>query len=168
MGGYDLFKSEWNSETNTFSKPVNLGYPINSTDDDRSICVTQDNRFAYVSAFRPSGVGDLDIYRIKFEDQEPVSAKYTGQFFLGDSSHTAQKNYDVKVTVVNTKTNYEYMYVPHSKTGRYVMALPAGTYRLTTYAKGYARHKEDLIVSDMGRVNLEREKDIYLRKLKKK
>jgi hypothetical protein len=114
------------------------------------------------------GYGDLDLYRVKFEDEEQVSVIYTGQFFLGDTLQKKQnENYDVKITVTNTKTNYEYLYIPHSKTGRYVMALPAGTYRLTTHARGYARHKEDLVVSDMGRVNLERQKDIHLRKLNK-
>ncbi|HOZ88070.1 MAG TPA: hypothetical protein PL029_09940, partial [Bacteroidia bacterium] len=70
MGGYDLFKSKWDQTKNTFSNPVNMGYPINSADDDRSICVTEDNRIAYISAFRPNGYGDLDIYRIRFNEAE--------------------------------------------------------------------------------------------------
>jgi len=168
MGGYDLFKSHWNQKTNTFSKAENLGYPINSTDDDKSICVTQDNRLAYVSAFRPNGFGDLDIYRIKFEDTEPVSVIYTGQFFMGDTIPASQPtSYAVDITVTNTATDYEYSFVPHSKTGRYVMALPAGNYKLVTRAKGFVRYKEDLVVSDMGRINLERTKNIVLQKSSK-
>lgn len=168
MGGYDLFRSQWNQKTNTFSKPENLGYPINSTDDDRSICVTQDNRLAYVSAFRPNGLGDLDIYRIKFEDTEPVSVIYTGQFFMGDTIAKNQPDtYSIDITVTNTATNYEYTFVPHSKTGRYVMALPAGNYKLVTRSKGFVRYKEDLSVSDMGKVNMERTKNIVLKKSSK-
>lgn len=168
MGGYDLFKTEWNQKTNSFTSPENLGYPINSTDDDRSICVTQDNRLAYVSAFRPNGFGDLDIYRIKFEDTEPISVIYTGQFFMGDTIPANQpKDYGITITVTNTLTDYEYTFVPHSKTGRYVMALPAGTYKLVTQAKGYKRHKEDLVVSDMGKINQERRKDFILKKSSK-
>lgn len=169
MGGYDLFKSTWNQKTNTFSKPENLGYPINSTDDDRSICVTQDNRLAYVSAFRPNGFGDLDIYRIKFEDAEPVSVIYTGQFFMGDTIPANQPtSYAIEITVTNTVTNFEYTFTPHTKTGRYIMALPAGNYKLVTHSKGFVRYKEDLLVSDMGKINLERSKDILLRKSTKK
>lgn len=168
MGGYDLFRSNWNRKTNTFSKPENLGYPINSTDDDRSICVTQDNRLAYVSAYRPNGFGDLDIYRVKFEDTEPVSVIYTGQFFMGDTIPSHQPaTYAVEMTVTNTKTNYEYTFVPHSKTGRYVMALPAGTYKLVIHSNGFARYKEDLVVSDMGKINMERNKNILLKKSSK-
>lgn len=165
MGGYDLFKSHWNQKTNTFSKPENLGYPINTTDDDRSICVTQDNRLAYVSSFRPSGYGDLDIYRIKFEDAEPVSVIYTGKFFMDDTSAVNQPdNYTVEITVTNAETNYEYMFVPHSKTGRFVMALPAGNYKMVASAAGFKDYKENLIVSDMGKINMERPKNIVLKK----
>lgn len=168
MGGYDLFKTHWDQKTNKFSEPVNLGFPINSTDDERSICVTQDNRLAYVSAFRPNGFGDLDIYRIKFEDTEPISVIYTGQFFMGDTIPANQpKDYNITITVTNTVTNYEYSFVPHSKTGRYVMALPSGEYKMVTHAKGFVRYKENLTVSDMGKINLERQKNIVLKKSSK-
>jgi hypothetical protein len=168
MGGHDLFKSHWDQKTNTFSKPENLGYPINSTDDDKSICVTSDNRLAYVSSFRPNGYGDLDIYRIKFEDIEPVSVIYTGQMYMSDTipSHQPDK-YSIQITVTNTSTSYEYSFVPHSKTGRYMMALPAGKYKLLVQSAGYKDFEEDISVSDMGKINMERNKDIILKKTKK-
>jgi tetratricopeptide (TPR) repeat protein len=165
MGGYDIFKSRWDQRSNTFSKPENLGYPINSTDDDKSICVTSDNRLAYVSAFRPNGCGDLDIYRIRFDDAEPVCVIYVGQVFMGDTlPHHQPKHYAVNITVTNSATDYEYTFVPNSKTGRYVMALPAGNYRLNTQAIGYKVFHEDLQVSDMGKVNMERQKNLVLKK----
>jgi hypothetical protein len=168
MGGCDIFKTTWDATTNTFSDPVNLGFPINSTDDDRSICMTRDNKLAYVSSFRPEGFGDLDLYRVKFDEEEPINVIYTGKVILGDSVEDAQiKTYDVKITVTDVKTNYEYLFVPQSKTGHFVMALPAGDYRLTTFSKGYARHKEEFTVSDMGKINLERKKNLILARLKK-
>jgi hypothetical protein len=169
MGGYDLFKVSWNQQNNTFGKPINLGFPINSCDDDRSICLTQDNRLAYVSACRPDGFGDLDIYRIKFEDTEPVNVIYTGRFFMEDTITAHQpESYAIDITVTNTVSNYEYSFVPHSKTGRYVMALPAGNYKLVTHAKGFVRQKEEFSVSDLGKVNLERTKNFILKKNTKK
>lgn len=169
MGGFDLFKTTWNQKENTFSHPENLGYPINSTDDDRSICVTRDNKYAYVSSFRPNGFGDLDIYRAKLLETEPVSIVYTGNVFMGDTIPANQpKNFIVTVIVTNLKTNYEYTYVPHSKTGRYIMALPAGNYRLTAHSKGYAKYSEDFEVSDMGKVSIERSKNLLLKKNSKK
>ena len=52
MGGFDLFRSVWNKEENTWSQAENVGYPINTTDDDRSICITSDSRVGYISALR--------------------------------------------------------------------------------------------------------------------
>jgi hypothetical protein len=165
MGGYDLFKTNWDQELNTFSTPENLGYPINSTDDDKSICVTSDNRVAYVSAFRPNGFGDLDIYRVKFQDAEPISVIYTGNVFLDDTLPAHQpKNYNITITATNSKTGDEYTFAPHRNTGHFVMALPAGAYKLNASTKGYLHHREDLLVSDMGKLNTERRKDIILRK----
>src|SRR5690606_6240796 len=130
------------------------------------ICVSRDNQLAYVSAFRPNGFGDLDIYRVKFDDVEPVSVIYTGQVFLGDTvKEKSPTEYNVRMTVVETNTNLEYIIVPQSSTGKYVMALPAGNYRLVTQASGYIKHKEEFVVSDMGRINLERKKNLYLKKL---
>jgi hypothetical protein len=168
MGGYDLFKCKWDQSKNTFSDPENLGFPINSTDDERCISVTRDNRLAYVSAFRPKGLGDLDIYRVKFNDAEPVSVIFNGRIFVNDTLPQSQpSSYVISVIVTNKKTQYEYTFVPHSKTGRLVMALPAGHYNLTTFGTGYASYIEDIEVDDVGRKDFERRKDIIVKKLKK-
>jgi hypothetical protein len=162
MGGLDLFKTNWNKKTNTFSPPVNMGFPINSTDDDKSICVTRDNQLAYIASFRPNGYGDLDLYRVKFTT-EPVIAIYVGKVFMGDTVIAHQpKSYAVNIIATDKKTGYEYTFVPHTKTGRFVLALPSGEYELTTECKGFLRHSETLIVTDMGRKNLERTKDLLL------
>jgi tetratricopeptide (TPR) repeat protein len=167
MGGYDLFRCTWDESGNTVSNPENLGFPINSTDDDRSICVTPDNRLAYISAYRPNGVGDLDIYRVRFEDKEPVVAIYTGNVFLGDTTAASRpKEYALAVIATNTVTGFEYTFVPHRKSGRFVMALPEGTYEVTCQMKGYQKHSEVLVVTDMGKRNLERDKHITLQKSK--
>ena len=166
MGGYDLFKTTWDQKTNTYSKPVNLGYPINSTDDDKSICVTQDNRLAYVSSFRPNGFGDLDIYRIKFNNTEPVSMIYTGKIFMGDTIASHQPtNYALSI-IVTDESNYEYTFIPNSQTGRFVMSLPAGKYKATIQAEGFSDYTEDLIISDMGMVSEEKNKNFVLKKKK--
>ena len=168
MGGYDLFKSTWDEKTNTFSKPENLGYPINSTDDDKSICVTADNRLAYISAFRPNGYGDLDVYRVKLKINDQTNILHTGSVFIGDTLQANKpKNYSVNITVTNTKTNEEYTYIPNSKTGRFVMALPAAEYKVLIIAKGCQKFEEVLNVSDMGDITAERTKNFLLKKAKK-
>ncbi|MCC6372047.1 MAG: PD40 domain-containing protein [Bacteroidia bacterium] len=168
MGGYDLFKTVWNQKLNVFSNPENLGYPINSTDDDKSICVTADNRLAYISSFRPNGFGELDIYRVKLNEREPIHVIFTGKVFMGDSIPANQpKSYAVSITVTNVKTKYEYSYAPNTKTGKFVMALPAGDYVVNVEARGYLKLEEKMTVSDMGKVNAERPKNFLLKKSKK-
>lgn len=151
MGGYDLFKTTFDESKNSFTPPVNLGYPINSTDDDRSICVTQDNRLAYISAFRPKGFGDLDIYRIRFNDTEQKTRIYKGRVFLGDTIVKNQpRNYAINIIATNEANDTEYTFTPHSKTGKFMMALPAGNYRVSITSRGYEEVEEKMDVSDIG------------------
>jgi hypothetical protein len=163
MGGYDLFKTTWNPETNEYTKPVNLGYPINSTDDDRNICVTPDNRVGYVSSFRPGGFGDLDIYRIRFNDNEQISKIITGKVFLGDSTQ-ARSIYEITMIATNKANKKEYTFVPHSKTGKYVISLPPGNYDVRTTSDGFVTLIEPLTISDIGRTEMIKNKNILLLK----
>ncbi len=68
MGGYDIFKSEWDEKNERWERPVNLGYPINNTMDNLVFCPTDDPRIGYTSQLRTGGFGDLDIYRVVFGD----------------------------------------------------------------------------------------------------
>ncbi len=71
MGGLDIFKTTWNREENTFSEPVNLGYPVNTPEDNSTISFTASGRYAYISALRNDTYGNLDIYRVIFNDVKP-------------------------------------------------------------------------------------------------
>jgi hypothetical protein len=44
MGGFDIFKSVYNEKTKTWSKPENLGYPVNTTDDDVFFVISASGR----------------------------------------------------------------------------------------------------------------------------
>ncbi len=78
MGGYDLFKTTLiNAEKKEWSEPENLGYPINTPDDEVFIVGTgKPNRF-YYSSVRADGVGYSDIYLISDLKKEPEAAKVT-------------------------------------------------------------------------------------------
>ena len=62
MGGYDIFKTT--IKNGKWTKPENLGYPINTADDDLFFSFSRDGRHAYYSSFDPSGYGNRDIYMI--------------------------------------------------------------------------------------------------------
>ena len=79
MGGFDIFKSTLlDAERNEWSEPENLGYPINTPDNDIYFVSTADGKKAYYSSTREDGFGYDDIYEISVSDQpkkEPVVAE---------------------------------------------------------------------------------------------
>jgi hypothetical protein len=55
-----------------WSKPVNVGYPINTTDDNFFFCPVRDGKIAYISRFDPNGAGRFDITRMNiFSNDNP-------------------------------------------------------------------------------------------------
>ncbi|MFP5040558.1 OmpA family protein [Parasediminibacterium sp. JCM 36343] len=60
MGGYDLFVSA--GEKNRWTKPKNMGYPLNSSGDD-FYYFTKDDTSGFFSSNRKGGKGDDDIYQ---------------------------------------------------------------------------------------------------------
>jgi outer membrane protein OmpA-like peptidoglycan-associated protein len=74
MGGKDLFCSKLQTDGN-WSKPVNLGYPINSYYDESGIFINAQGNAAYFASDRMGGFGGLDIYCFELEESlrpEPV------------------------------------------------------------------------------------------------
>lgn len=73
MGDLDLYRSTYNVEKDVWEKPVNLGYPINSVENDIYIVFTRDENFAYISSVRKEGIGEQDIYKIDIRNwKEPA------------------------------------------------------------------------------------------------
>lgn len=70
MGGYDIFKSEYNEETGKWSEPENMGVPVNSPDNDIYFVVTGDGHYAYYASIKDSTLGEKDIYRINLKPSE--------------------------------------------------------------------------------------------------
>jgi outer membrane protein OmpA-like peptidoglycan-associated protein/tetratricopeptide (TPR) repeat protein len=70
MGGTDIFKSEF--KDGKWQQPVNLGYPINSVEDDSFFAVSGDRRRAYFSTLREEG--NAEIYTLTFiEPQQQLA-----------------------------------------------------------------------------------------------
>lgn len=63
IGGYDIYKSVM-QEDGQWSEPVNVGYPINTVDDEINFTMTEDNKKAFISAYLEEGFGALDIYEV--------------------------------------------------------------------------------------------------------
>jgi Tol biopolymer transport system component len=60
MGSYDIFKTTLNGDT--WSKPINLGFPINTVYKDGPLVLSADNKLAYFASDRKGGIGESDLY----------------------------------------------------------------------------------------------------------
>ena len=89
MGGYDIFSSTL-GDNGKWSNPINLGYPINTPDDDLFFSMMGNGKVGYLSSNREQGVGGRDIYKLVFlgAEKELVDSK--------DNSPFAFELYDAK------------------------------------------------------------------------
>lgn len=75
MGGYDIYKSVYDEATDSWSEPINLGYPMNSPDNDVYFVSTRDGQRGYYASAKADGLGFLDIYHIRLADLEAPPKK---------------------------------------------------------------------------------------------
>ena len=64
MGGLDVFKSTYDEEKEKWNEPENVGYPINTSDDDVFISFINNGEKAYYSSAKDEGHGKQDIYYV--------------------------------------------------------------------------------------------------------
>jgi outer membrane protein OmpA-like peptidoglycan-associated protein len=120
IGGFDIFKSILDNDLN-WSSPVNMGYPINTVNDDLFFTPSVDGKTAYFSSIRKQGKGDYDIYKISlpFNDETNLSI-YKG--ILKNERGEILKNYNITVSNNNISSNYQ----PNDSTGKFTLVLNPG------------------------------------------
>ncbi len=145
MGGYDNFKSRRiNSE---WKKAENLGFPINTTDDDKFFQPANNGMNAFYSMKTDYkkrdifylGLGGLDVNQIY---------EINGNFRLNDASLDAEKTYSINIL---NKTSGDTLYKgsPDKTTGLYIISVAPGSFRLAYSAEGYfTRSIDTTIVQD--------------------
>ncbi len=62
IGGYDIFKSEWIEDKGEWGRPVNMGFPINTLDDEVNFELTPSDQSGYLASNRLHSNGGYDIY----------------------------------------------------------------------------------------------------------
>ena len=126
MGGKDLFISQRDEASGRWKEPKNMGYPINTPDDDLSICYASHSRYAYIGSKRDDSYGDLDIYRLVFNNISPEYTLLSGNVMNKDSSLLAT---DVLIEIFEAQTGELFgSYLMSKNTGRYNAILPPGEY----------------------------------------
>lgn len=91
MGGYDLFVTRRN-ENGEWSKPINLGYPLNTDKDEINFVVCADAKTAYISAKRDDGYGGYDIYNFELDENFRPEIVKTKELTLEDMYEDALKS----------------------------------------------------------------------------
>jgi tetratricopeptide (TPR) repeat protein len=83
MGGYDVFKASVKPDF-SFGEAQNLGYPINDVFDNKTFALAPNNRYAYISKVRKGGFGGYDLYRVVFNQEDPLVRIFLVELFLGE------------------------------------------------------------------------------------
>ncbi len=71
IGGLDIFKTKYNPADSTWSKPLNMGYPLNTADHEFHFSFLPDGRHGYLSTYRKDTYGEEDIYHFELFEDEP-------------------------------------------------------------------------------------------------
>lgn len=181
MGSYDIFKSQLQKD-GTWSKPENLGYPINTPGDDIYFVISASGKHGYYSSMKEGGYGNSDIYMVDLSVPKPVVVAVTE-----DSEEVAppvivanpltilkgkvtdavtQDPVEATIQVIdNEKNEVISEFISNSATGKYLVSLPSGkNYGISVEADGYLFHSENFDIpatSDYQEIT----KDISLKKI---
>ncbi|MBL4736393.1 MAG: PD40 domain-containing protein, partial [Flavobacteriales bacterium] len=142
MGGYDIFRSLAVSDTG-WTTPENIGYPLNTTGDDRYYVVSADGERGYYASKKIGGLGQHDIYVVHLGDAARKHALVLVKGVVTANDKAAEA--EIKVEYANTRLPYEGYFKSNSATGKYIVILPGeNDYNLTFNVKGFAPHVENI------------------------
>jgi hypothetical protein len=133
MGDYDVFKTILNLETNTFSAPENLGFPINTINNDIFFVLNANGTRGYYSSVKADTYGGSDIYMIdnRFGDND-LKVK-TGKVVFGSTPNKA------KITLIDIESKQiSGIFNANSKTGKFILVMnPLKSYKAIIEEEGF-------------------------------
>lgn len=105
MGDLDIFRSTFNDKTQLWERPINMGYPINSVENDIYFVMSGTENIAYFASVREPSIGEEDIYRLDLNNWKP--APYTQDNFQEVAEAKDEFNpHDMTVSVTDaTQSN---------------------------------------------------------------
>lgn len=160
MGGFDIFTTEL-QDNGSWSKPENIGYPLNTVDDDVFFVTTADGRRGYFSSDKIGGYGEKDIYFVDLpEEMEAEGLTVLKGFIVPPPGESLPPS---TILYITDKTTGEVKaYKPRQRDGVYVAILPpCREYNLDYRVNDQTVHTEDIFVeceSSYQEIN----KEVYL------
>lgn len=148
MGGYDIFYCTINPETGDIvTAPTNIGYPINTADDDIYFVWSADGKRAYFSSEREGGYGDKDIYVLERDQSDAKLVVLKGVILSKESDEPIAGS----ITVVDIATQQVVgIYNSNSSSGKYTVILPAGkNYAVSVEAPHYLFYSKNIDIPQL-------------------
>ena len=161
MGGYDIFKSKYDASTETFSTPINIGYPINTPENNIGFNISENGRSAYISAVRKEGLGDLDLYKVVFNEIEEKLSIIKGVVTSDDSLNV---ELNILVTLMNDSSEIESKEINAFKNGKFIFAVTPGKYTIKITGDRFEESKLVVNVYDKSSYIFDIEKEIIIHK----
>lgn len=123
IGGYDIFRIDLNKDS-TWSKAYNLGYPINTIDDDIYYVLSADGKRGYYSSGKSGGYGQQDVYVVEpgLIGKRAALISVNGIITVDDNPVKA----DITVVIKNKNDKEQGKYNSNAESGKYLINLPAG------------------------------------------
>lgn len=148
MGGFDIMFALLD-ENNQFSEVTNMGYPVNTTDDDIFYVTSPDGKRGYFSSAKEGGFGEKDLYMVSIPDaREKPLALFKGQIVPS----LGEKLPEDLVIIVKDKATGEVIgtYKPKMNNGTFTTILPPGREYTFSYnaPAGNEFYSEDVFVSN--------------------
>ena len=144
-GNNDLFYTR-KGPGGVWSKPINLGYPINTISDEGTLFITADGKTAYYASDRSDSHGGLDIYSFEMrEDVRPYKTLWIkGQVF----DKKTKKGLPSAVELIDLATRQTITRVQTDELGNYLITLPVGKdYAFNVNRKGYLFYSDNFLMS---------------------
>lgn len=144
-GGDDLFVAR-KGPKGSFSLPRNLGYPINTIENEGSLVITADGSTAYYASDRADSRGGLDLYTFTLRpDVRPVKTLWVKGRVLDAKSG---KGLPSAVDLTDITTKQLVSKVQTDESGNYLITLPVGRdYAFNVTRKGYLIYSENFPLS---------------------
>lgn len=147
MGGNDIYFSRRNK--GKWQRPENMGYPLNTSFDDVSVCISPDGKKAYLSSDREGGYGGMDLYEVKIpETLQPLPYTYVYGVTY-DSLDKKQRLTYAQIEWSDAETGEQlYRFQSNKGDASYMAAVEINRkYALHTYRTGYADREDTVTFS---------------------
>jgi outer membrane protein OmpA-like peptidoglycan-associated protein/tetratricopeptide (TPR) repeat protein len=144
-GGDDLFVAR-KGPKGSFSLPQNLGYPINTIENEGSLVITADGTTAFYASDRADSRGGLDLYTFTMREGVRPTKTIWIRGTVRDSK--TKKGLPSAVELTDISTRQVISLVETDETGNYLITLPTGRdYAFNVNRKGYLFYSESFQLS---------------------